>query len=90
MRAVLVLTDATSVFDTASMGDGDVEVAAGSVVVAAVPVPLVGGVVGAVEVDVDVSAGGIGSASDCGVASVVKVSSAIIAALPDESITITR
>ena len=104
IRAVLVLTDAVSVFDTASAVVGDVEVAAcgelvelaGSVVVAVVPVPLVVGVVVAAcgefaeSVEVDVFVGGVGSGSGFGVASVVKVSSVVIAALPEESITITR
>ena len=99
MRTVVVLIEAVSVLDTASGGADDVEVAVDSVVVAVVSVSLVGEVVVAacgelvesVEVEVEVSAGGgVGSGSGSGVASVVNVSSAVMAALQEESMTMTR
>ena len=99
IRAVLVLTDAVSVFDTASAEADDVEVVVDSVVVAVVSVASVGEVVVAacgelvesVEVEVGVSVGGgVGSGLGSGVASVVNVSSGVMAALPEESITMTR
>ena len=91
MRAVVVLIETVSVFDTASAGAGGVEVATGAGSV-------VGGVVvaacGELEPEL-VAVGGEGSAgggvgSGSGVANVVKVSSAVMAALPPESITMTR
>ena len=88
IRAAVVLTEAVSVLETPSAGTVGALVAVDSIVVAAVPVPLAGGVVVAVDVEVDVSVGGVGSGS--GVANVVNVSSAVIAALPEESITTTR
>lgn len=75
MRAVEVPTDAVSVLEIASAGAGGVEVAACDELLA---------------VEVDVFVGGVGSGSGSGVGSVVNVSSAVKAALPEESITITR
>ena len=83
IRAVDVLTETVSVLETASAGaDG---------VVVAVSVSVAEDVVVAVVVDVPVSVvDSSGSGSGSGVASVVKVPSPVIAALPPESMTITR
>lgn len=83
MRAVEVLTDAVSVLEmaSASAGVGGVDVA--------VSVSVVGGVVVVVVVEVPVPVVGC-SGSGSSVASVVKVSSPVMAALPPESMTTTR
>ena len=86
MRAVEVLTDAVSVLEMASAGADGVVVAVVDEEVA-VLVSFVGGVVVAVCVG---GCSGSGSGSGAGVASVVKVSSPVIAAVPLESMIMTR
>ena len=88
MRAVVLLIETVSVLETASVGvgAGDVDVAVPPVLV--VVVAVCGELVESVEVEVLLSVGGVGSGS--GVANVVNVSSPVMAALPEESITMTR